>query len=68
MRDLSKSQFEGRLKKLGFTPAYLGYWNLPEPNQNTAVYAGNGGDKRRSQLAYLIATNRRIHRNAVKQP
>lgn len=55
-RDLSKAQFEAAARKSGFTPAgFMGYWNLPEPFSNTSVCKLNGGTRRRSQLAYLMA-------------
>ena len=44
------------MRKSGLTPAgFMGYWNLPEPFSNVSVSRLNGGTRRRSQLAYLIA-------------
>lgn len=55
-RDFSKAQFDAAAEKYGFKPTgFMGYYNLPEPFSNTSVCKFNGGDRRRSQLAYLLA-------------
>lgn len=58
MRDLTQTQFESRLEKYGITREYFGYYAVTHDEKGRPglhVYAGNAGDRRRSQLAYLIA-------------
>ena len=54
-RDLSKTQFEKRITARGIKRDHFGYYDI---GGGVCVYAGNGGDKRRSQLAYLIEQQR----------
>ena len=56
MRDLSKAQMTQAAARHGIWPDYCGYWDI---GQGILIYAGNAGDLRRSQLAYLIAEQRR---------
>jgi hypothetical protein len=58
-RDLSEEQFRNAAKKEGFAPAFMGYWNLAKPFDNVSVYRFNAGDRRRDQLAYLRAQQKR---------
>ncbi len=51
-RDLTQVQFDAACKARGFRRDHMGYYELGDTG--TLVYAHNGGDKRRSQLAYLI--------------
>lgn len=57
-RDLSERQFREAALKMGFRPGAFGYWELPAPHERVAVNRYNGGNRRRSQLAYLIAALR----------
>lgn len=59
-RDMSKAQFKAAAAKLGFAPDFLGYWRLAPPFSNVSVYIRNVGERRRSQLAYLIAEQNRV--------
>lgn len=55
-RDLSLRQLNKALQKHGFSyTGFAGYWNLPEPFQNTSVSRYNAGLNRRRQLAYMLA-------------
>jgi hypothetical protein len=50
-RDMTRKQFESACARRGFKRECLGYFRITE---NVCVYARNGGDKRRDQLAYMI--------------
>ena len=57
VRDLSKTQFLAALKRRNIQPDYLGYYRVGNPDGSDGglhLYAANAGDRRRSQLAYLI--------------
>jgi hypothetical protein len=58
-RDLSQAQFEYRATKLGFKKGYfMGYWSLASvPSMNVSVW--NAGKRRRDQLRYLIAEDKK---------
>lgn len=58
-RDLSEKQFRKAAMESGFTPDALGYWKLAKPHDHISVYRFNGGTRRRSQLAYLCACQKR---------
>ena len=62
MRDLSKAQMTQAAARHGIWPDYCGYWDI---GQGILIYAGNAGDRRRSQLAYLIAEQRRYDEQQV---
>ena len=54
-RDMSVAQFQTAASKLGFKPAgFFGYWRLPPPFNKILICKGNGGERRRDQLAYLL--------------
>jgi hypothetical protein len=56
-RDLTKSQMEYRLRKLGFTPeGFFGYWKGPS---GTSISAWNAGSRRRDQLRYLVREDKK---------
>ena len=55
-RDLSQAEFMRAIEKRGIKPDFCGYYDVG----GTLVYARNGGDKRRSQLAYLTARQREV--------
>lgn len=57
-RDLTKAQFAKQLEKRGMIPELMGYINI---GNGRCVYRFNGGDKLRSQLAYLIKEQRSNH-------
>lgn len=63
MRDLTEQQFKNKLNKYGITRALLGgYYCVKHDSKGREqcfVYAGNGGTKRRSQLAYLISEQKK---------
>jgi len=52
MRDMTKRQFAEACKRHGFAPGLWGYYELGDTG--VLVYARNGGDTRRAQLAYMI--------------
>lgn len=55
MRDLSKQQYEYRMKKMGFAPVgFLGYWKLPAP-LTVNVSDLNAGERYRDKLRYMRA-------------
>jgi hypothetical protein len=55
-RDLSKSQFEYRARKAGFTPdGFLGYWKSPN---GISISVLNAGKRRRDWLPYLLRQNK----------
>jgi hypothetical protein len=65
-RDLTKAQFNRLIEKYGFKPAgFMGYYSLPEPHSATNVSAYNAGNRRRSQLAYLLAQARKAEKDAA---
>ncbi len=52
-RDLTKTQFDAKCKKLGFAPqGFLGYHRLASSSVHVSVE--NAGPRRRARLAYLI--------------
>lgn len=57
MRDLTKMQFAAALARNGIRPDAMGYYSV---TSKSLVYAANGGDTRRAQLAYLLQEQRRI--------
>ena len=57
-RDLTKKQFAAAIKRWGFKSGFCGYYELPLEDRHLNVYARNGGDTYRSQLAYLIGVLR----------
>lgn len=57
-RDISEAQFRKAAEKEGFKPEGFGYWQLAAPHEKVSVCRFNGGERRRSQLAYLIACQR----------
>ena len=62
-RDLTKAQFDAAIARHGFKPlGFLGYYSLPEPNQRVSVSKFNAGDRRRAQLAYLLAEAERYEK------
>lgn len=63
-RDLSQAQFEARARKLGFQKEFMGYWRLASA-PNVHVYPRNAGDRRRDQLRYLIACDKREQTKAA---
>ena len=63
-RDMSERQFRDAAAKSGFTPDTLGYWRLAPPHNNVSVYRFNAGDRRRSQLAYLLAEQKKAEERA----
>lgn len=63
-RDLSEQQFRDAATKKGFTPGALGYWRLAPPHSNTSVYRFNAGARRRDQLAYLMAEQKKAEARA----
>lgn len=56
-RDITAKQFNSAIAKRGIERAPAGYFHI---GNKRYVYARNGGNKRRSQLAYLIAEQRKI--------
>jgi hypothetical protein len=59
-RDLTQDQFEYRATKLGFRKGgfIMGYWSLAcDPAMHVSIL--NAGRRRRDQLRYLIAENKR---------
>lgn len=67
-RDLSRTQFVNRANKLGFkNEGFLGYWKLTDGRTSVSIL--NAGSRRRDQLRYLIAqdkkNNERNQRNVV---
>ena len=57
-RDLTKKQFAKKLAKYNMIPQFGGYVDIGK-SSGLCVYRWNGGDKLRSQLAYLIAEQRK---------
>lgn len=54
---MTKSQFNAACKRHGFrAEGFMGYYSLP--GTNTLVPISNAGNRRRSQLAYLIQQQR----------
>lgn len=58
MRDMTKDQFARELDKRGWEPTYFGYIRC---DNGVEIYRHNGGKRLRSQLAYLIAENRKAN-------
>ena len=58
-RDLSEEQFRAAAHKEGFRPDAMGYWRLATPCDHISVYRFNGGPRRRDQLAYMRAQQKR---------
>lgn len=56
-RDMSRAEFERAIERHGFKPRLFGYYEVAK---GVSVYAPNGGDKRRSQLAYLMQERNRV--------
>ena len=53
-RDLSQKQYMDAMRRHGFTPALMGYWNCPAPVDQVSIYPGNAGPNRRVRLAYAL--------------
>ena len=60
-RDMTKARFRSALERHGIKPDRFGYYLLSDGK--TLVYARNGGDSRREQLAYLL----RVHRSGARR-
>ena len=58
-RDLTKQQFDRKLQKYGMRNVLFGYVDV---GNGVHVYRFNAGDKRRTQLAYLIEQQRKHQR------
>ena len=67
-RDLSYAQFKAQCARLGFKPqGFMGYYDLGIPGYTTCSSVFNAGDRRRDQLAYLIAQRKReVEHRALK--
>ena len=61
-RDLTKKQFETRLKKNSIKRAFMGYYDI---GGGVEVYARNAGERRRDQLAYLLKAQNK-HAKRIK--
>lgn len=55
-RDMSERQFLVKLDHYGMRPTLMGYVRVTE---SSSVYRYNAGERRRDQLAYLIAQQKR---------
>jgi hypothetical protein len=68
-RDMSKAQFLSRAAAYGWKPAgFMGYFRRELPDGGAvSVSVWNAGDRRRSQLAYLIAAGEKHEREAEKR-
>jgi hypothetical protein len=65
-RDLSAAQFAAQCTKLGFKPqGFLGYYDLGLPKAQVCVSVLNAGNRRRDQLAYLLAKRKAELRAAI---
>lgn len=56
-RDLTEQQFNAALRRNGMRRGHFGYvvvTTRPDGSDGLHVYAGNAGDRRRDQLAYLL--------------
>jgi hypothetical protein len=51
VRDMTRAQFRAALKRNGIKQGAFGYFDVTD---RLMVYARNGGDSRRAQIAYLI--------------
>ena len=65
-RDMSQKEFNAACERRGFRRVYFGYYSLGHiPGYGELeVYAANAGDRRRDQLAYLIAERKRYEEKA----
>ena len=67
-RDLTKTQFEYRMMKLGAKKGFMGYWEVTTECGKVSIYPGNAGERRRNQYAYFSQQIERInneHRNGT---
>lgn len=58
MKDISKSQYIAMMRQDGWTPEFMGYWQLE--GSGISVCAANAGDNRRARLAYMRREKARI--------
>jgi hypothetical protein len=60
-RDLTQRQFDKKCKEYGFEKQpFMGYYKLNIPGRNIQVSVLNVEPRRRDQLAYLIAQEKKI--------
>ena len=64
-RDFTKAEFKAACKRHGFKPSGIwGYHSMPGTKVEISIW--NAGDRRRTQLAYLIQEQRRLIEKAEK--
>lgn len=56
-KDLTEKQFKAKLSQYGFNLKPFGYCDI---GNNVEVYRFDGGERLRSQLAYLIKEHKRL--------
>lgn len=61
--DMRESDFRRALEKHGIRRELIGYYNVG----GACVYARNGGDSRRAQLAYLLKAQARARKRIEEQ-
>ena len=64
MRDLTQKQFEEALKRHSIKKGLFGYYKI---TSKCLVYAKNGGDSKRAQIAYLIKEQKRQEKQNENQ-